>query len=265
MNLRRFAGVEKPFATFNREERNLAAIFFFALNLDGNMSRFLAAAGCQPPQAGWEPTVYFEFTYVRDIWKQIATNEQRRALILRFLRTTRTATLAHCSVEEFNGCFIGEVFKDGIRRRGPSTKYIESPSNWGLAQYDKTIDDNESFHATCMFKWAFNAKPDLVIQTGPDQCVCVEAKLESREGQYPSNSEEKKIFKRRGLDFVGQTTLQQFALADLLGFETEFVFLARKPPKSEGHRFLSWASAFDAMETGALPAYMKQTIAAMTT
>ena len=257
MNLRRFVGLERPFATFNREERNLAAIFFFALNLDGNVSRFLAAAGCRPPQGEWEPAVYFEFTYIRDLWRQISSEEKTRELILTFLQTRRNDWLARCPVEEFN-TYFGAVPR-------PSRNHIQSPSNWSLSRFDTTIDDNESFLATCMFKWAFNAKPDLVIQTGPEQCVCIEAKLESREGKYPSTKKEKPVFKRRGLDFVGQTTLQQFALADLLGFETEFVFLARKPPTTEGHRFLSWASAFDKMETEALPAYMKQTIAAMTT
>ena len=256
MNLRRFVGLDKPFATFNREERNLAAIFFFAINCDGNLARFLSAAGCNWPQDDWEPAVYFEFTYIRDLWKQISQDDQKRAFILACIKTPKNDWLADCPIEDFNRFFGAGP--------NPSKTQIQSPSRWGLRRFDNNIEDNETFLAVCMFKWAFNAKPDLVIQTGPDQCVCIEAKLKSGEGSYPGSKEDKAVFRRRGLSTVRQTSLQHFALIELLGFETEFVYLALKRPAEEGHRFVSWAAAFDAMQTEALPNYMKQTIAAMT-
>ena len=70
-HLRTSARLTAPYATYNREERNLAAIFFYALNLGDNTKRFLHAADCKPPDASWDPAVYYEFAQRRDLWNRI--------------------------------------------------------------------------------------------------------------------------------------------------------------------------------------------------
>ena len=254
-NIRSFIELDKPYTTFNREERNLAAIFFHVLNLGDNTDRFLRAAGCRPLEPSWEPAIYYEFALLRDIWwTQIHTEAMKRTTILRFLPTSEHHRLQRCTTEEFNSHF-GAVPR-------PSTKYIQSPSTWSVPRFDGNIGDNQEFLATCMFKWAFNAKPDLVIQTGPDRCVCIEAKLESGEGRYPGGKNDKAVFRRRGLAPVTQTELQRYTMVDLLGFDTDFVLLAQRESRSSTHRFLTWKSAFEAMEVKDLPTYMKQTVRA---
>jgi hypothetical protein len=78
--------------------------------------------------------------------------------------------------------------------------------------------------------------------------VCIEAKLESGEGSYPSKDSEKAELTRRGLPRVGQTELQVYALRDLLGLDAEFVFLVNDARKrSASHATLTWREAFDAL------------------
>lgn len=137
-----------------------------------------------------------------------------------------------------------------------------------MARFSPTISDNDEFLALCIFKWCFNAKRDLVLQTAAEHVVCIEAKLESGEGRYPGASREKEIFKTRGFSSVGQTDVERYMFEQVLGYETEFILLARKRPRSEtsheaSHRFLSWREAFDAMECADIPACMAETIRAM--
>ena len=258
MNIRQFLGIGDDYASFNREERHLAAIFFHALHLGDNLSRFLRAAGSeQTVAAGHDVSVAFEFAYLRDAWWGIDDNATKRRLIETFLEPARSAALRETDVLAFNSYF-------GAGPK-PSRLHIQSPSNWSVGRFDPHIASDDDFLEVCRFKWAFNAKPDLVIQTANDRCICIEAKLESGEGRYPSSQSEKQIFKRRGLDYVTQTDLQRYMLEELLGFETEFLFLASRPPAAaSSHRFISWSDAFDAMSASELPAHMRATIAAMT-
>ncbi len=257
MNVRQLLGISEDYASFNREERHLVAIFFHALHLHDNLNRFMQAAGsAQRVGPGFDASVSFEFAYLRDAWRQLTDNGTKRALIEEFLGPARSPALRDMDLHAFNSYF-GAVPQ-------PSRHRVQSPGNWSVARYDPNIISDADFLATCRFKWAFNAKPDLVIRTAADSCVCIEAKLESGEGSYPNSGKEKAIFKRRGLDYVAQTALQRYMLQDLLGFETEFVFLSLKPPSgSSSHRFISWSEAFDAMKCDGLPRHMIATIDAM--
>ena len=132
--------------------------------------------------------------------------------------------------------------------------------------FNKTIIDDDEFLKTCMFKWAFNAKPDIVIHTSRDEAVCIEAKLKSSEGKYPQSGSEKTIFKSRGLDYVRQTALQRYLMQDLVGIETQFVFLVEKPAKtSYTHELLFWKDVFSSLDVSGLPQFMHEIIAAVST
>ena len=255
MDVRKLLGWATPYESFNREERNLAAIFFHVLNLPGNLDAFLAATGCAPVESGFSPAVFFEYAYLRDLWSGLGDNDAKRAVIESGLQLGSALELSSMTVGELNRLF-GAVPK-------PSEKYVQSPGNWSVARFSPAIADDDDFRATCLFKWCFNAKPDLVLQTGTERVVCIEAKLESGEGRYPSASLEKEVFRHRGLASVGQTEVQRHMFEWLLGYETEFILLAnRRTPAETPHRFVSWRQAFDAVECTGIPEFMRRTIAA---
>jgi hypothetical protein len=257
MNVRELLGWTAPYESFNREERNLAAIFFHALNLPGNLDAFLAATGCAPVAAGFSPAVFYEYAYLRDLWNGLADNGAKCAVIENVLGLACVPQPSSMPVGDLNRLF-GAVPK-------ASETDIQSPGKWSVAQLSVAIKDNRDFLAACVFKWCFNAKPDLVLQTAAERVVCIEAKLGSGEGRYPAASAEKEIFKRRALAGVGQTEVQHHLFQQILGYETEFLLLARNKPRSEGsHRYLSWADAFECMDCTGLPAFMEETIRATT-
>lgn len=157
--------------------------------------------------------------------------------------------LRAASVAEFNAFF-------GAGPRA-SSKYIQSPGTWSISRFKDTIRDNGPFLKTCMFKWAFNAKPDIVIHTSRNAAVCIEAKLESGEGSYPTAPNELAEFKSRGLRPVGQTALQKYLMEELLGIRTEFVFLVQAAGAgSATHHTLRWRDAFSALDLTAMPVFV---------
>jgi hypothetical protein len=256
MTIRDALGWNEPYESFNREERNLAAIFFHAVNLPGNLDLLLAATGCPPVEAGFSPAVYYEYAYLRDLWSKLDGNAPKRAVLAAGLELSTQPDFSRLEPGDLNRMF-GAVPR-------PSEVHVQSPGNWSLSRFDPNIEDNDDFVRTCLFKWCFNAKPDLVIQTGADRVVCIEAKLESGEGRYPGSSREKEIFGRRGLRSVGQTEVQRHLFEQLLGYDADFVFLAKKEPTSVGsHRFLSWRDAFSVMDCEGLPPFMHITIESM--
>ena len=257
MNVRQLLGWTLPYESFNREERNLAAIFFHALNLSGSLGAFLEAAGCDPLVADFSPAVYYEYAYLRDLWNGLADNEAKCKVIENVLAIDCVPQPSSLPVGDLNRLF-GAAPK-------ASEKFVQSPGSWSVQQLNTSLEDNDDFLAACVFKWCFKAKPDLVLQTGPERVVCIEAKLESGEGWYPAASAEKAIFRSRGLSSVGQTEVQRHLFERILGYETEFILLAKKGPRSAGsHRHLSWADAFASMDCRGLPEFMKRTIRATT-
>ena len=72
-------------------------------------------------------------------------------------------------------------------------------------------------------KWAFNAKPDLVVQLGDGRFVCIEAKLGSGIGRYTAKTGPSVApFSK------SQTELQEFIFNELLRVPTEFVIVSKE-------------------------------------
>jgi len=256
MNIREYLNWNRSYSAINREERNLAAVFYHVLLLKGNLSQFLGLIKCPFEVLQSEMGIYLEYAFIRDLWSQIKDNDTKRGLILELLKPTNTQELQDMSVSEFNRHF-GAVPK-------PSKKYIQSPGLWSVPRFDSTIEDDDEFMNVCMFKWAFNAKPDIVIHTSRDEAVCIEAKLESSEGRYPQAGGEKKIFKSPGLEYVRQTRLQKYLMEDLLGIRTQFVFLVQRTGQtSETHQVLLWADVFKSLDVSGLPGFMREMISAI--
>ncbi len=61
MNVRSLTGFERPYYEINREERNLAAIFFHVLLLADNLERFLRRTGSTQPLHPEQAGAYFEY------------------------------------------------------------------------------------------------------------------------------------------------------------------------------------------------------------
>lgn len=252
-NIRDLLNWSSSYSTINREERNLAAVFYHLLLLGDNLRRFLDLIDSPFQVLESEMGIYLEYAYLRDLWSQIEDNDTKRGLICELLKPLNVDELKKMETVDFNRHF-GAVPK-------PSSTYIQSPGLWSVPRYDKVIEDNDEFLKICMFKWAFNAKPDLVIHTSRDQAVCIEAKFKSGESSYPQQATEKKIFKSRKLRYVKQTRLQEYLMEDLLGIETQLVFLVQKAGQISGtHESLLWKDVFKALDVGGVPGFMEEII-----
>lgn len=252
MNIRTTSRTDFNFYDINREERNFAAIFFAALCLPGNNKLFLNKLGIENTIES-EFGVYFEYSYLRDLWSTIDDNETKKRIIKLHLAIPGIDKILAKDPVDINKKF-------GIIQN-PSTSSIQFPGNWIVRNFDKEFHSNEDFLSICKFKWSFNIKPDIVIHINKNSAVCIEAKHISDEGYYPSKRIEKDIFNRREIKYVKQTELQDYMMKELLGLETQFIFLVSKPQKSRSHQVLSWKEAFDSLKTDSLPLFAQNMIA----
>jgi hypothetical protein len=260
-----------PYYEFNREERHLAAILFHILNQTGYVNRFLKALDCDWQIKDKEFGIYFEYSYPRDLWHAMdrsadlhAVNERKRNAILKLLTTKETASAAlafdvvgqNGLTKDFNSFFIEE--------HRASREYIQSPANWSLKRLAESIRDNDALASACIVKWAFRAKPDIVIHTDNNHALCLELKLESIEGTYPAAGTERSILKARGLygpdrkfPFpMHQTELQRFLMEDLLGLDCRFRFITRT--ESDKEDCVSWTAVMDSLSPlPEMPTYMR--------
>lgn len=256
-NVRSFLNWRDGYFAINREERNLAAILYHLLLLEDYLGSFLASISCPFSVEPTELGIYFEYSYLRDLWYNIGDgedgNEVKRRLIYTFLRPGSLPELERMSVFEFNSHF-GAVPR-------ASRKTIQSPGNWSMDRFRERFTDSDEFLRVCKFKWSFNTKPDIVIHTSHDTAVCIEAKYESGEGSYPGKPSEVEEFQRRSIRPVSQTALQKYLMEDLLGIETQFVFLVQKPTaKSETHTDMLWKDAFSSLKLGSAPFFIREWI-----
>ena len=69
----------------NQEERNMAAILFYLVNIDwpDNVSEFARWLG-YGQKIDDHAEIYFEYAFVRDLWK-VMDNHQRKSVIQKFL------------------------------------------------------------------------------------------------------------------------------------------------------------------------------------
>lgn len=255
MNARALLDWKHGYHAICREERNVAAIVYHLLLHPPNLKRFLDLAGCKLALVDNEMAIYFEYAFLRDLWSvRVRDNpEVGRKLILDLLQPQNADVLARMTIVDFNS-FFGAVPR-------PSREYIQSPGNWSIERFAPNVTDAAEFLRICRFKWAFNAKPDLVVHVSHDAALCIEAKLESGEGRYPTKPAEKTEFARRGLPLQDQTDLQAYTLRQLLGLQTEFVFLVEDGrATSTTHRTITWRETFDALDTSSCPVFIQQWI-----
>lgn len=246
-NLRKWLGVTDEYVGYCREERNFAAVLYHLLLDERRRQAFLELVEHQPAD-GEKAGVYFEYAHLRDLWAEVAKRERNtearnaryRNAIIAMLDRPDIAFPEDC--EEFNRFFIGEDAK------AASKKHIQMPSRWRDSQFHRWEERSGMGFAerACMLKWAFNAKPDLVLHLGDDKAICVEAKLESGVSHYSVRGD-----RSRGGFSRTQLEVQEFILKDLLGYTTDFVIISktkrRKDDVENPWRKYTWREVFAAL------------------
>jgi hypothetical protein len=262
-NIREIVGKTDRYSKFVREERNLAAIFYHVLLQGDNTERFFNLIKTPYEKIQEEFGIYFEYAYLRDLWHGLKRDDRKKKIELNLVNEKKIEIIKkflphdifqtdwrYENVEEFNNYF---VFR-------PSKQHIQNPGRWNISRLNKNIKNNDEFEAVCKFKWAFNIKPDIVIHTSLDSAVCIETKLESVEGSYPQNKNEKKIFNdvKRELNYIKQTEMQKYLMKKLLGIKTSFVLLVKenvKPPPD--YIVKTWTDLFAKLDTNDSLPFMK--------
>lgn len=252
------------FHTAVREERLFCAILYHLLLQDNrNLDTFVDSINAQltPDRQlahpGSAASIFVEFTYLRDDWKALdKNNDAKRSRIFElFSRSPVLRSLDPDSFPSASAC--GSFNERFMGLRGARIQSdIAFPGQWPVKELCRAFGNEPAvFRELCRFKWAFNIKPDLVIVAPGATSICVEAKLESREGTYPTSNEECAIFDEvfgPGNGRQNQVELQEFMLATLLGLPCETVTVGRDR-FTGGGTFLSWAELFERLDlTGSI-------------
>jgi hypothetical protein len=246
VNIREIAAFSSTYSEINREERNYAALLFSALCIPGNAERFLQICGYREAP-GPDFGIYFEYAFLRDLWCTIDSEAIKKDIIRKHLRIGGIEEILALPVREINLRF-------GVAGE-PSSEYIQFPGKWAITKYESQISDNDDFLKICRFKWSFNIKPDIVMHLDSSRAICIEAKYCSGEGSYPASESEKAIFRRRSIGSVGQMDLQQYMMRELLGIDTQFIFLVSRKEHSSTHKVVSWGEVFHALDLETMPTF----------
>jgi len=218
--------VNGEYHTFNREERHYAALLFHFLLNRKWLRKFLDLINDKSKKFpgsihhDFDPAnirIFFEYAHARDLWfaakkesslSSEKLNEKLRLVILSLLKDPpESLGLSKKSVHDFNDFFGAK-----------STDQIQMPGRWSKLKFSEWVDlgGRDFAKRACTLIWAFNAKADLVIHTGNNRAICIEAKVDSAESKY------------RAADFESsQTLIQEYILNELLGFKTTFVVLSK--------------------------------------
>ena len=263
--------IDRGFYRFVREERHFCTILVhLLLAKNGNLEAFLNLAnlklGGTPLKTAdaEDAEIYTEFSMLRDSWNALGRdNDAKRARILDLL--SRAGFAGHIelpeSVPELNEFFIGP-------RGARIVRDVAYPGSWSVSTLaDRFRDKPGDFHDLCRFKWAFNIKPDIVVLIPGSNSLCIEAKLESREGQYPASSTDRAVFDTmfgKGQRRVKQVELQRFMFQKLLGVSCEFLTLGVRrvtsPDDPNQTPVLTWIEAFAGLDSTGSLGYVRRLV-----
>ncbi len=261
---------ERRYYQFVREERLFCAALAHLLMQRGpNLDAFLRlmnaklAADSKLPIADLESAeIYVEFAFLRDYWNSLERdNSAKRRLIFDLLSRVDGLRRYHSdpfpsAVAEFNGTFMGA-------RGNKARNDIANPGQWSVTSlFERFGAQPDEFRDFCRFKWSFNIKPDIVVLLPGSKPLCIEAKLESKEGRYPTNSKECNAFdaafgKEQGR--VAQIELQQFMFRVLLNDPCQSLFIGAAPEVSDVP-FLAWREVFSELDLTSSIGYVRRLI-----
>ncbi len=263
------------FYRFVREERLFCATLAHLLMQRGpNLGKFLTLVNNRLPESSSLPMIqldeaqiYLEFTFLRDSWHFLGTNnDEKRERIFTLL--SRVPGFGHYKSEsfprtipEFNEFFLGS-------RGARIVSDIVYPGRWSVRTlFERFGKNREEFRNFCRFKWSFNIKPDTVVLLAGSQPLCIEAKLESPEGSYPSRAQERAIFDTlfgQGEGRVGQIKLQQFMFEYLLASPCQTILIRRTAPVGGGDDvpmlFVCWKEVFQELDFDSSIPYVRKLI-----
>jgi len=275
-SLRDFNGKIASYGDIVREERFFCAVLFHLLLSNRDFLKLFIRQCTEPPFSFSEndtPRVFVEYAMARDLWEQIERDKNADRIKAKFLLRW---------VKGLDGSLPEEPSKDDIARfnekigstRAPkedfhdhaatsskqSRSFIHTPGRWSITKISESVfpNDPEAIEEACKLKWAFNVKPDVVIELNQDSIICIEAKLGSRESKYPPA---KADIVALGKHFKGkrwtQTDIQQFLMEKILNFKCEGihqVLLVMDQPsedkKKTNLKYLTWKDVFDLMNEG---------------
>ncbi len=253
---------KEPYYKVNREERNACAMLYSFLLDPAYMKEFLEKVAdkmegenkekadnlrCFFDEAKYEAHPYFEYAKLRDVWFYMGNSEKRK-FICDKLKANKDWKYPDegISNKDFN-----ELFSNKVK----TNKTIASPARWNHSYYFDKYEKTDLLKDIELLNWAFNAKPDIVIEfvnNGGvcDHYLCFEAKLESKESSYKGK--------------VSQMDLQKhifFLLSDDEASSTH-IFLARqkdcKDKKVDG--YLHWEEAFPNDKSGFVKSFYENVI-----
>lgn len=247
--LRDTLGVTGQYVEYCREERNFVAVLYAQLLHQRRLASFLDALELDPTLAEGAK-VYVEYAALRDMWYETKAQcrsldelnaRYRRAILLMLGPLGESLSLPEAT-QAFNEFFLG------CGPRPVSKEQIQMPSRWNDRLFVQWRDMAGGSLALaeriCLIKFAFNAKPDLVIELSDGSVVCIEAKLGSGVGRYTVKSEEAGHCMRSS-----QIHVQEFLFNELLQLKSHFVVLSgsKNVGLTDGWKGINWQRAFDAV------------------
>jgi hypothetical protein len=261
----------RPFYEFLREERQYCAVLAHLLmSRRDNVSKFVDLINRYLPETerfadDGEAEIYLEYAYLRDTWDALkaelrveprrnratsydAVNLKKREFVIDLLRRVPSLQgIAGSTLPEtammWNEYFMGTAGRRIIRE-------VASPALWSVAGLEEQFGgEPDVFYDLCRVKWSFRIKPDLVVLLPRQRPICVEAKMESGEGTYPTGSEcaivDRVMGERRR---CGQFELQQFMFGTLLGTPCHPMVIAKIGDPGPEKPRLSWGEAFTSLD-----------------
>ena len=261
----------KKYYQFVREERLFCGALTHLLMQKGpNLATFLQLVDAKLPADSHlsgstleEAEIYIEFAYLRDYWHSLEhDNGAKRRLIFELLSRVDGLHRYHSdpfpnAVAEFNAIFMGVP-------GGRIKNDIVSPGRWSVTGlFERFGTHPDEFGDFCRFKWSFNIKPDIVVVLPGSKPLCIEAKLESKEGRYPANHRESMIFDSLfgvGKRKVHQVELQQFMFATLLDAPCQSVFIGQSAMSVPDSISLSWEEVFKRLDLTSSIGYVRRLI-----
>ena len=157
-DFRRFVKNER-YSGINREERHYAAVLFHLLTRPDNVKRVLDYALCHWQFNPDDYEVYFEFSYIRDLWHVMRkeSNSRKRDAIIQMLEQSGGTQAFLKRLESFTDHEFNEFFirkpkgADGNDQNRKLTK-IQSPANWRLSALNSNLNNDDDMVAACKLK-----------------------------------------------------------------------------------------------------------------
>ena len=253
-----------------REERLFCSVLAHLLmEGDSNLARFLElvrhelSPGSRSDAGRKDAEIYVEFTFLRDYCSGLGRDNGAKRRVILLLLSKIDGLGRHVdagfpeAIPEFNALFMGS-------RGGRITGDIVYPGQWSVTQLNKQYGACcEQFRDFCRFKWAFNIKPDIVVLLPGCRPLCIEAKLESREGVYPTNPREAQIFDERfgqGKGRVRQIDLQEFMFGVLLGEPCDILVIRRDEEATSHLPCLTWRRVFSQLDVSSSIPFVRRLV-----